>query len=113
MPGRVLSPMQRRSKNPRRSIHVKLFPSTFTGSLCGAGPDVFVVWLYAIANARGGAVELNPAALASVLGCTQERIETAINYLCQPDPLSRNQSEEGRHLVREGQWQYRLNDDAI
>jgi hypothetical protein len=103
--------MQRRSKDIQTHF-VKLFRSTFTGSMFGAGVDVFAVWLYAIANAGGGVVELNPSVLASVLGCTRERIEMAINYLCQPDPQSRNQSEEGRHLVREGQWQYRVIDDA-
>jgi hypothetical protein len=98
------------------SVHLgygKLPPSTFTGSLYGAGADVFALWVYVIANAYKQTIELNPSLVAHVLGATRERIETAIAYLCQPDPKNSNQCGGGRRLIREGQWQYRVIADEL
>lgn len=74
----------------------------------GAGPDVFALWGYVIAHAVDAAVELNPPHLAATLGTTPERIVTAINYLTQVDPHSRNPQQEGRRLVHENGFQYRV-----
>ena len=86
----------------------KLFASCFTGSMYGAGPVVFAVWAYVFANARGSSLELNPALLADVIGSDRESIKSAIEYLCSPDPYSQNPEEEGRRLVHEGAFQYRV-----
>ena len=87
-------------------MYGKIFASTFTGSMFGAGSDVFAVWGYVIANAQDSRIELNPRMLAATLGSTPEKVENAIEYLCRPDPESRNPEQEGRRLVREGQYQY-------
>jgi hypothetical protein len=74
----------------------------------GAGTDVFAVWGYVIANTVNSTVELNPQLLAVVLGATPERIEAAIEYLCKPDPRSRNPEEDGKRLVKQGQFQFHV-----
>lgn len=89
-------------------IYGKFFASTFTGSMLGAGADVFAVWGYVIANTVDSRVELNPRLLGAVLGAPSERVETAIEFLCRPDPASRNEDEDGRRLVREGAFQFRV-----
>lgn len=87
-------------------MYGKFFKSTFTGSMYGAGPTVFAVWGFVVANTVDSLVELNPAYLAPMLGTTPEDIKSAIEYLCQPDPNSRNHDEEGRRLIKCGSFQY-------
>lgn len=89
-------------------MYGKLFASTFTGSMVGSGPVVFATWGYAIAHAVDSQVELNPVLLSAVLGCPQEQVTAAIGVLCAPDPNSRSKADEGRRLVREGQFAYRV-----
>jgi len=90
-------------------MYGKVFASMFSGSMMGAGSHVQIVMTYAIANAdEKGFVELNPVLLSAMIGDPQERIREAIDYLCRPDPNSRTPDEEGRRLVREGQFLYRL-----
>lgn len=87
-------------------MYGKHFASTYTGSMVGAGLNVFAVWGYVIANTVKGRVELNPKMLAMLLGGPQPEIEKAIEYLQRPDPDSRSKDHEGRRLIREGQYQY-------
>lgn len=91
----------------------RIFESLYKGSMVGAGVNVFALWPYVIANMRGsrehGAlVELNPKLLGFVLGCEEAEIVKAIGYLCAPDKASRSKAEEGRRLVRVGQFAYRV-----
>lgn len=87
----------------------KIFESLFTGSMVGSGPTVFAVWTYCIASAKPpGLVELNPKILAVVLGCSEAEIADAIKLLCSPDAESRTPDEEGRRLVQEGNYLYRM-----
>lgn len=89
-------------------MYGKFFASTFTGSMYGAGPDVFAVWGYVIANTYDSQVELNPKLLAASIGTTPERIVTAITFLCAPDSISRSKNDDGRRLIREGEFAYRV-----
>lgn len=89
-------------------MYGKLFASTFSGSMMAAGPEVFAVWAYVIAHAKDSGVELNPKLLAAVVGSTEERMIKAIEALCAADPNSRSPDMDGRRLVREGQFQYRV-----
>lgn len=89
-------------------MYGKFFASAFTGSMFGAGPDVFAVWAYVIANTKESQVELNPHLLAATLGTTRERVQAAIDFLCAPDEHSRSKCEEGRRLIREGEFAYRV-----
>lgn len=91
----------------------KFFASTFTGSMYGAGTDVFAVWGYVIAATVDGRVELNPSMLGAMLGATPERIEAAIAWLERPDSKSRNTKEGGRRLIREGPFQFRVVSHAL
>jgi hypothetical protein len=95
------------------SMYGKHFESMYEGSMVGAGVTVFAVWGYVIAKMQpdrvvGFQVSLNPKLLASVLGGDEKEIQKAIAYLCAPDPLSRNKAEEGRRLVRLGQFDYQV-----
>jgi len=89
-------------------MYGKAFESMYEGSMFGAGLEVWGVWNYVITKTHFEVVELNPKHLAAVLGCTPEQVDRGIAKLCAPDPESRSKVEEGRRLVREGQFQYRV-----
>jgi len=87
----------------------KWFASTYTGSMLGAGSDVFAVWAWFIATAGPKAhLEINPALLAAMIGEPVERIQAAIDFLLAPDPNSRSSEEEGRRIVHAGAFSYRV-----
>jgi hypothetical protein len=90
-------------------MYGKIFESMFTGSMVGSGSHVFAVWSFVIANTKqDGYVEINPVLLAAVLGETPDRIESAIEHLCAPDPRSRSKIEDGRRLVKVGEFAYKV-----
>lgn len=86
----------------------KLFSSTYTGSMRGKGGVVFSVWGYVIANTVRAQVELVPDYVAALVGESEEDVVRAIDYLCSPDPRSRNPMEGGRRLIKEGTYAYRV-----
>lgn len=87
-------------------MYGKHFQSMYTGSMFGAGANIFAVWGYVISHTRDGTCELNPSYLAAVLGMNISEVLMAINFLCQPDPSSRSKEQDGRRLIREGEYQY-------
>jgi hypothetical protein len=89
-------------------MYGKFFRRCFTGSMVGAGADVFAVWAYAISNAVKARVELNPEYLGRVIGSPRGDMEKAIEYLCEPDANSTHSENGGRRLVKEGMFQYFL-----
>jgi hypothetical protein len=89
-------------------MYGKAYESMYQGSMVGAGLNVFAVWNYIIANTHFGVIELNPRLLAAILGGPVGEIEKAIEFLSHPDPESRSKVEDGRRIVREGQFQYRV-----
>ena len=90
-------------------MYGKIYESTFTGSMVGSGAVVFAVWSYVIAHVKPpGVVELNAALLGPVLGCPVGDVEKALEVLCAPDERSRTPDHEGRRLLREGQFLYRV-----
>lgn len=89
-------------------MYGKSFESMFEGSMVGAGINVFAVWTYIITKARRGVIEINPKLLAFTLGGSESEVEAALEFLQQPDPDSRSKEEDGRRLVKEGQFQYRV-----
>jgi len=94
-------------------MYGKHFSSMYEGSMVGAGAAVFAVMGYVIANAVpdrtvGTQVELNPKLIAFILGESQKEVEKAIEFLCQPDPESRTKVEQGRRLIRLGQFDYKV-----
>lgn len=93
-------------------MYGKSFESKFEGSMVGAGFHVYAVWDYCITKNRGGVVELNPKLLAFVLDGdkdgSERKVADAIEFLTRPDPLSRSKASDGRRLVKEGQFQYRM-----
>ena len=87
-------------------MYGKHYESMYDGSMYGAGLNVFAVWGYVISHAREGRIELLPRKLADTLGGTVDEIKAALEFLCAPDPESRNKEHEGRRLVLEGEFQY-------
>lgn len=86
------------------------YESMYNGSLVGAGSTVFAVWGYIIAHMKPPEfdVELNPKLLAFILGDTNEAVLSAIDKLCSPDPKSRTKVEEGRRLLKKGEYLYHV-----
>jgi hypothetical protein len=94
-------------------LYGKHFSSMYTGSMIGAGFGPYAVMGYVISNQQpdktvGFQVELNPKLLAAIFGEEESTVEKAIEFLCNPDPKSRTPAEEGRRLVRLGQFAYRV-----
>lgn len=90
-------------------MYGKHFESMYTGSMFGKGPTVFAVWGYVISHTRkDGYVELNPHLLAATIGCKASEIDDAIEFLCQPDEKSRSKDEDGRRMIREAEFDYRV-----
>lgn len=89
-------------------MYGKAYEAMYEGSMVGAGLGAFAVWNYCIAKNRSGVVELNPKLLAFVLGATPKEIVEAITKLCDKDTGSRSKECEGRRLLREGEYQYRM-----
>ena len=90
-------------------MYGKHFAQMYEGSMMGIGAVPFAVWGYCISHVnKEGFVDLNPQLLAVLIGETVEDIEKAITTLQQPDPDSRCDAEEGRRLVEEGPFLYRL-----
>lgn len=87
-------------------MYGKHYESMYDGSMYGAGLNVFAVWGYVISHAREGRIELLPRKLADTLGGTVDEVRAALDFLCSPDPESRNKDHEGRRLVLEGEFQY-------
>lgn len=55
-----------------------------------------------------GSIELNPILLGTIFSLPTEAIESGIATLCAPDKRSRTKTEDGRRLIREGEFQYRM-----
>lgn len=71
----------------------------FTGSMVGAGSNVFAVWSYVLSHTRDGLVEINPTLLAFYIGASEGEIIDSIRFLCNPDPKSRSKECEGRRMI--------------
>jgi hypothetical protein len=93
-------------------MYGKVFSTMFDGSMLGAGPWVFSVWTYAIASCDSkGYIELNPRLIAAKIDgkvSSAPEVAKALDALCSPDPDSRSQEEDGKRLVQEGQFLYRI-----
>jgi hypothetical protein len=89
-------------------MYGKSFQSMYEGSMVGLPPEAWCIWHYCIAKNRFGIVELNPKILGFIHGITEKDAERGISILCAPDPKSRSKAEEGRRLIREGEYQYRM-----
>ncbi len=94
-------------------MYGKHFASMYEGSMVGAGSHVFALMGYVVANWRpdsvvGGQVRLNPTLLATIFGESEERVQEAIDYLCAPDLKSTTPGNEGRRLIKVGQFDYKV-----
>lgn len=99
----------------------KHFAGMYEGSMVGKGAIVFALMGYVISNMKcawvgegraklvtKGTITLNATVLAAVLGEAVGDVKLGIEVLCSPDPESRTKEEEGRRLVKEGEFEYRV-----
>lgn len=89
-------------------MYGKFFASAFTGSMHGSGPTVFALWAYILANTVDSEVEVNPVYVSHVIGTTVDDIQRAIDFLCAPDQHSRSKEEEGKRLIKLGEFSYHV-----
>jgi hypothetical protein len=91
------------------NMYGKIFESTFTGSMYGAGPVVFALWSYVIAHAdQDHQVEINPRMLAPCLGTTVDEVEAALAVLVGPDPRSRTPDHAGARMIHVSAFVYHV-----
>lgn len=99
----------------------KHFGKMYEGSMLGKGAMVFALMGYVIAKMQckwvgegrakivtEGTVTLNLTLLHAIFGEPVDMIQKAIDALCAPDPETSTEGEEGRRLVKTGQFEYRV-----
>lgn len=91
-------------------MYGKHFESMYTGSMVGIGAIPFAVWGYVISHQKPPKfeVELNPKILATIIGESEDGIQKAIERFCEPDVKSRTDTNEGRKLVRLGEYLFHV-----
>lgn len=98
----------------------RIYSTMFEGSLYGKGPLPIACWAYVLAEMKPDFgkeqfyVELNPEKVAHAIGKVEEGAVVAlIEEFCSPDEKSRNVQQDGRRLVREGQFTYLVVNGAM
>lgn len=81
--------------------------------MVGKGSAFFAVWGYVIAKMKpsrehGALVEVNSRVVGLLLGEEEEVVRGVVDEMCEPDKESRTKEEEGRKLVRLGEYLYRV-----
>jgi hypothetical protein len=94
-------------------IYGKIFASMFEGSLIGSGSHVFAVMAYVISHMQPASsgeeyVRLHPQLLATAIGEKEADMAKAIAFLCKKDAATTTEAEEGRRLVLESPYLYRV-----
>lgn len=96
-------------------MYGKHFASMYEGSMRGAGSAFFAVWGYVISHALpnptfhyASTVELNPEIVAFLIGEETGVVLDQIKKMLAPDPKSRTKDEEGRKLIKVGEYTYRV-----
>lgn len=91
----------------------KHYSTMYSGSMFGCGAINFALMGFVLSNFRaskehGATVELNPRMLAAIFGEPVKEIDKAIAFLCAADSESRTKTEDGRRLVRLGEFEFRV-----
>lgn len=94
-------------------MYGKHFAAMYEGSMIGKGAVFFAVWGYIIAHSKpdkkvGTQVEINPKLLAFVLGESEASVIAALHEMQQPDPASRTPDEQGRKIIKIGEYSYQV-----
>ena len=78
--------------------------------MVGAGAVVFAVMGYTISKQQPPDfnVELNAKLLSAILGEPEQDVQSAIEYLCAPDPGSRTDKHDGKRLIKVGAFTYHV-----
>ncbi len=87
----------------------KVFEQMYTGSMVGAGTNVYSLWPYMIACCDSdGDVDVHPVAVAAILGGKVDEIKSALEYLLAPDENSRSEEHNGARIVKVLENRYHL-----
>ena len=93
----------------------RLNDNVFDGSIAGKGPLYQALWMYVLSRMKPDweqgefYLEMNPVVLAAVIGkVTEGEVRGVLGQFTEPDPDSRTEDEDGRRLVKEGQFLYRV-----
>lgn len=80
------------------SGYTPVFGSIYQGTLCGKWPDA-AVWASILPLCdKHGHIDYTAEAIAAVTGWPLDLLKRGLDGLCQPDPHSRSDSEDGRRL---------------
>lgn len=97
-------------------MYGKLFASLFTGSMRGKG-DLQLTFAYMLANASSdGICDFAPQCISDATGKPLKLIESCIEELSAPDPMSRTRTDEGRRIALldpSRPWGWRIINHAI
>jgi hypothetical protein len=82
-------------------MFAKVFGTLFSSTINDAPLHVRWTWiaLISIPQDEDGVVDMTPQAIARFANLPVEQVTEALDYLAQPDPMSRSDAEEGRRLV--------------
>lgn len=93
----------------------RIYESMFEGSMVGKGALAFATWSYVLARMKPDRkqgefyAELNPALISRIFGgCTEQEVSDVIAEFTKPDEASRTTVSDGRKLIKEGQFLYRV-----
>jgi len=87
----------------------KVFEQMYTGSMVGAGTNVYSLWPYMIACCDSdGDVDVHPVAVAAILGTTPDDVKAALEYLLAKDEHSRSEEHDGARVVKVLENRYHL-----
>lgn len=75
----------------------KWYAKAYRGTMCGH-TDQLLVMAYVVSQALNGYIQLQPQLMAFELGISEARVIQAIKELCEPDPGSDHQNDDGRRL---------------
>lgn len=94
-------------------MYGKHFASMYAGSMVGSGALTFALMGYVISMMKpdkdlGAVVELNPKLIGAILGEEEKAVESKIHEFTEPDEKSRSKQNEGRKLIRLGQFEYQV-----
>ena len=101
--------MGRRRSEKEPVMFGKVFEQMYTGSMVGAGLNVYSLWPYMIACCDSeGDVDVHPVAVAAILGAKVDDIKGALDYLLAPDEHSRSEEHDGARIVKVLENRYHL-----
>lgn len=103
------------------SLYGKHFASMYDGSMFGKGAVGFALMGYILSKMEvqwegigrakivtNATVRLNPKLLAAIFGEPEEKVVKTIDEFCSPDPESTTKTQDGKKLIKIGEFEYQV-----